>query len=251
MAFDLSKIARGPTLAPPRLFLYGPHGIGKTTFAACAPSPFILQLEDGEGQLSVPRHLVRDGWDEVTQVLGALAENEHDFISLGIDSIDWLEPVVWKETCRRNGWKDIESPGFGKGYIAADEVWQDFFHTLSYLRTQKNMQVILLGHSEIKTFNDPEMEPYDRYQPKLQKRACALVQEWADAVLFANYKSHVVSTDGSFGKKTTRGIGSGKRVMYTEERPSHYAKNRYALPFELPLSYPDFSAAMSPQTAVA
>ena len=38
-----------------------------------------------------------------------------------------------------------------------------------------------------------------------------------------------------------QGIGSGERILRTTERPSHLAKNRLALPDELPLSWPEFA----------
>jgi hypothetical protein len=97
------------------------------------------------------------------------------------------------------------------------------------------MQVVLLAHTEIKVFNDPSNEPYDRYQIKLQARAAAIAQEWADAVLFVNFRATTQKTDKGFKKFVTRGIGSGERVAYTEERPSHYAKTRYAMPSEVSL----------------
>lgn len=237
MAFDLSKIKRGKSLEPPRLVLYGPHGIGKTTFVASAPAPFLLQFEDGEGMLDVPRHLVSDGYDEVVEVLNSLLTDEHEFSTLGLDSMDWLEPVIWAETCKRNKWKDIEEPGFGKGYIAAEDIWRELFKWLSALRSQRGMQVILLSHCEVKPVKDPSAIPYDRYQPKIHARASAVMQEWADAVLFANYKIHVSVTDGGFNKKVSRAQGNGDRLMYTEERPSHLAKNRYKLPEEMELDY--------------
>lgn len=249
MAFDLNAVQRGVSQKPPRLTVYGPHGIGKTTFLSQAPNPLILQTEDGEGLLDVARTGVLTTWAQVQDVLGALYTDEHQFATLGIDTIDWLEPIVWAEACARNGWKDIETPGYGKGYLEANTVWREMFEGLKALRDHRGMAVILLAHAEVKVFNDPAADPYDRYQIKLQKGASALMQEWADAVLFANWKSYTVKTDAGFNKKVTRGVGSGERVLLTEERPSHYAKNRYGLPPELPFAYASFEAAMYPAPA--
>lgn len=251
MAFDLKAVARGVKQSPPRLAIYGPHGIGKTTFVAQAPSPLLLQTEDGEGLLDVPRTGILKTFTEVQEVLAALYMDDHQYQTLGIDTIDWLEPIVWAEACQRNGWKDIETPGYGKGYLAANDVWREFFAGLVALRDARNMSVILVAHAEVKTFNDPSADPYDRYQIKLQKGASALMQEWSDAVLFANFKTYTTKTDAGFNKKVTKGIGSGERVLHTEERPAYYAKNRYGLPPEITFSYADFSAAMYPQPQVA
>ena len=111
------------------------------------------------------------------------------------------------------------------------------------------MQIIMLAHCDVKAYNDPSSEPYDRYTIKLHKGATAIVQEWADAVLFANYRTYVQATDKGFNQKVNKGIGTGERVLYTEERPSYYAKNRYQLPPELPFSYENFELAMNPVPA--
>lgn len=245
MAITLDSIRRGPRLGPPRMIVYGPHGVGKTTFGAQAPSPILIPLEDGQGKIDIPTFDphgsgVLKSYAEVIEALDALFTSQHDFQTALVDSLDWLEPLVWKETCARNEWHDIESPGFGKGYVAADEVWREFFAWLAALRDQRHMSIILLSHCEVKKFNDPDNEPYDRYQIKLHHRASGIAQEWADAVLFANYKIYVQKHDAGFKKTIARGKGDGERVFYTEERPAHFAKNRYSLPSEMP--FPQFGA---------
>lgn len=247
MAFDLNSITRGSAPKPPRIVLYAPHGVGKTTFGACAPSPILLPFEDGIGRLDIPTFPLLRSHADAVDALNTLITQEHNFQTAVVDTLDWFEPLVWTEAARRNGWPDIEHPGFGKGYIAACDVWREFLDGLNVLRDSRGMQVILLAHSEVKQFQDPSADPYDRYQIKLQKRASEIVQEWGDAVLFANFRTYTAQADAGFNKKTTRGIGTGERVLYTEERPSHYAKNRYQLPAEIPFSYADFAAAMNPQ----
>lgn len=252
MAFDLASIKRKPTMGPPRLTIYGPHGLGKTTILAEAPNPILLPFEDGLGQLEIPAFPMIKTWEDLTSAFSTLVGEAHDFRTIGMDSLDWAEPIVWAETCRRNGWGDIESPGFGKGYIAAQDVWRELLDSLNYLRDAKGMQVLLISHCEVKKFNDPAAEPYDRYQLKLQPRAAGLVQEWSDAVLFLNFRTYTATADAGFNKKVTRGIGTGERVLYTEERPSHNAKNRYGMPPEIVLekgaSYSAIQAAIFPTT---
>lgn len=235
MAFNLSSIQRGVVVTPPRLIVYGPHGVGKTTLASEAPSPILLPTEDGKGQLDMPSFPIATSYADVCEAIGTLLNEQHEFSTLAVDSLDWLEPLIWAETCKRGGWTDIEQAGYGKGYIAAADVWREFFAGLVALREAKHMQVILLAHTEIKVFNDPSNEPYDRYQIKLQSRAAAIAQEWADAVLFVNFRTTTQKTDKGFKKFVTRGVGHGERLAYTEERPSHYAKTRYDMPAEIAL----------------
>lgn len=235
MAISLASISRDPIIAPPRVVLYAPHGVGKTTWGAGAYAPILLPLEDGRGTLDVPAFPLLKSWQEVTEALGALVNEEHQYSTVLVDSLDWLEPLIWAETCARHKQPDIESFGYGKGFLHACDVWREFFAALKVLRETKNMAVVMLAHTEIKQFADPNSEPYDRYQIKLQARASALVEEWADCVLFANYRTYISKADAGFNKKIARGVGTGERVLYTEERPGFRAKNRYSLPAELPM----------------
>lgn len=246
MAISLSQLNRIDSPKPPRIVLYGPHGIGKNTFAAGAPKPVLINLEDGHPSDSpIEAFPKATTFTEVMEAFGALYSEEHDFETVIVDSLDWLEPLVWAETCARNKWQSIEEPGFGKGYMAALDVWREYFAAIDALRNDKSMVVIQTAHAEIKRFDSPETEPYDRYQIKLQKAASALAQEHADMVLFANWKVSVTKADAGFNKKVSRGIGAGKRVAYTEERPAFLAKNRHRLPPELPLDWSALTAAMT------
>lgn len=234
---DLNSISANPVIAPPRLVVYGTGGVGKTTFAAQAPNPIIVPFEEGAGRLAVPKfHDPADGlpllktFQQGLEALQSLCNQQHDFKTVVVDSVDWLEHLVWKHTCLQKNWDDIEQPGYGKGYVAADDNWRLFFDWLQALRMHRGMGVILLAHNEIRQFEDPLAEPYDRYQLKLQKRAAALVQEWSDAVLFMHFKSYTVKDDLGFNKENVRAVGIGQRVLHTEERPAYYAKNRYGLP---------------------
>ena len=67
---------------------------------------------------------------------------------------------------------------------------------------------------------------------KLSAKTAPLVKEWADMVLFANYKTFAVKTEN--GK--TKGQG-GERRMYTTHHPCWDAKNRFGLPGEMPFDY--------------
>ena len=176
--------------------------------------------------------------------LYALYNEPHEFGTVVIDSVDWLEPLIWKRVCDDNKWGSIEEPGYGKGYVAALDLWREYLDGLNALRNERGMTVIQIAHTDIKRFDSPVHEPYDRYVIKLHARAAALLQEHSDIVLFANYRVSTVKSDVGFNKKVTRALGSGERVLYTEERPAFLAKNRYGLPDVLPLDWPAFAAAM-------
>ena len=240
----LSSIITKHEPLPPRIVLYGPHGIGKTSFGVSAPSPIVIRTEDGLGTLQVPAFPMAAHYTDVIGAIETLYRETHGFQTVVLDSLDWLEPLVWSQTALEGGKTAIEDFGFGKGYKYADEYWQRILDGLNALRG-KGMTVICLAHANIKRFDAPDTEPYDRYQIKLHERASSLVQEWADVVGFAHYEIHTVETDVGFNKKVQRGVGVGNRILSVEERPAYYAKNRFALPADLPLSWNAFVTACS------
>lgn len=222
---------------PPRLLVYGVAGVGKTTFAASAPAPVFVPTEDGLGVIDAPAFPLAATFEDVMNALQQLATEDHDFKTVVIDSVDWLEPMVWAETCRRNGWKTIEQPGYGKGPLAAVDVWRDYVRAINWLRDERAMTIIQIAHCQIKRFENPETDAYDRYQIKLQDRASGLIQEHADAVLFANYRISTVKSDAGFNQKIVRGVGGGDRLLYASERPAFLAKNRYAMPDQVEMTW--------------
>lgn len=242
MAFDLNSIRRGQEIKPPRIFVYGVEGIGKTTFAAGAPSPIFLQSEDGQGALDLARFPPIEKVQDVRDALATLYLNEHDFGCVVLDTADWLEQLIAKEVESSHDAKEL---AYGKAAMKQAEIWQELLAGFTALRNEKNMVVVVIGHSTIKRFDSPETEPYDRYMPKLQERSNALLREWSDAVLFANYRTVVKKSDVGFNKEVTRGITTGERLLFTTEKPAYMAKNRYSFPESLPLSWQAISDAIA------
>lgn len=246
MAISLKSLQRSGTALPPRLLTYGVAGVGKTKFGTDSPSPVILQTEDGLGTIEAATFGVLRSFQEVMEAITSLYDEPHDFQTVVVDSLDWLEPLIWRHTCevQTPPWKDIETPGYGKGYLAALETWREFLDGINGLRNDRGMGVILIAHAEIKRFDSPETEPYDRYQPKLHARASALVQEHVDAVLFANYRISTLKSDAGFGKKVVRGVSGGDRLLHTVERPAFLAKNRFGLPETIALDWATLAAGI-------
>ena len=231
------RIAKNTVCKPPLILAYGVAGIGKTSLGASAKNPIFLQTEDGLGTLNVSTFGLLRTFEEVMQAIGELYSEKHDFKTVVLDSVDHTEALIWAQTCKDNGWKNLDEPGYGRGHAAAIDHWRMMLDGFRALRDERGMTVLLLAHSSIIKFSAPDSESYDRYVPKLHKGASALVMETVDAIFFANYRISTITTDQGFGKKVTRGVGGGDRVLYTEERPSFIAKQRYDMPASLPLSW--------------
>jgi len=243
MAFNLASIRKSDSLKAPRVLLYAPHGIGKTTFGASAPEPIFICTEDGLGQLQVDHFPLCQTYRDAMDALGALIAEEHAFKTVVIDSLDWLDNLIWRDINTRFEAKDL---AYGKGAVIAADYWRQVLDGLTVLRNDKAMAVILLAHCQIKRFDSPEVEPYERYSPKLQERSSALVQEWSDCVFFANFKTLIKKDEVGFNQTVTRGITTGERLIHTTERPACLAKNRFSLPDTLPLSWDAFMAHLNP-----
>ena len=241
MAFDLKSIKKNTAIAAPRIMVYGVEGIGKSTFAAASPNPIYILTEDGLGLLKVDHFPIATSFKDVMDAIGVLYSDKHDFKTVVIDSLDWLEAIIQRETEQNYEAKDL---AYGKGAVIAAERWREILDGLNALRNDKGMIVILIAHTTIKRFDSPEVEPYDRYQPKLQERSNAVCREWVDALMFANYKTIVKKDDVGFNQTNNRGISTGERMLFTSERPAYMAKNRYNLPESIPLSWDAFAEAI-------
>lgn len=242
MAFNLDSIKRSTGIKAPRVMIYGPHGLGKTTFGAGAPSPVFILTEDGLGKLEIDHFPLATSYQDVLDAISSLYSQEHNFNTVVVDSLDWLDNLIWQDIHSKH---DDKALAYGKGAVIAADYWRQILDGLSALRDERGMAVVLIAHTEIKRFDSPETEPYDRYRPKLQERSSALIQEWCDAVLFCNYRVLTKETEVGFNKEVRRGITTGERLMYTTEKPAYLAKNRYGLPDQLPLSWESFAAAIN------
>lgn len=231
MASMLSRVTRGKVKRPHCIVVYGPDGVGKTTFGSQAPKPIFLGPERGTSTMDIERLPVPYNFSDVMLATGELLSDPHPYQSVIVDSLDWMEPLVFAEVCLENkGAKSIElaAGGYGKGYKEALLKWATWRARLDDLRDKRDMNIILLAHAAITDFQDPQAQvAYHRYQLKLHKDAAAMFREWAECVLFVNHQT--------FATEEGRAIASGKRVAYTERGAGWDAKNRFDLPAEITL----------------
>lgn len=231
MAISLSSLRSSKSTNPPIVLLYGVDGIGKTSLAAEFPSPVYLPTE-GErppSDVDIPTPGTITSLAELFDVFGELLEQPHGFKTVIIDSLDGLEPLIWRATCARLGLNSIEEAGFGKGYVEADTEWNDYLGGVAAL-AQSGLYVVQLAHPEIIRFDSPTTDPYSRYQPKLHKRANALVREKADVVAFMNYRISIKEKEVARQTKVSHAEGGKERQVHLNEGAGFNAKNRYSMP---------------------
>lgn len=227
------NISRGIIGGAVKEVIYGPEGIGKTTFAAKHPAPIFIDTEGSTRHMDVNRVEGVNTWEELKRTVAYFLQHPTELGTLVIDTMDWAEKMAAEYICDKNGWNSIEAPGYGKGYVYLKEEISELLKQLTDL-CGKGVNIVLVAHAILRKFELPdEMGSFDRWALKLnEKNVSPIVKEWADMVLFVNYKTNVIKT--STGAMKANG---GQRVMYAQHNPCWDAKNRFGLPEEMPFDY--------------
>lgn len=216
---------------PMKVVLYGVEGIGKTTFVSQFPDPVFIDTEGSTGFIDAKKMPDPDSWAMLLEEIAYMAQSPQGK-TLVIDTADWAEELAKQHLMAKHKWQAIDQTDYGTRYVALSN---EIIRLLRGLEMVKNagMNVVLTAHAVQKKFELPDqVGSFDRYVLKLEKRDAALIKEWCDMLLFANYKTTVIAS-GSGSKKAT----GGQRVMYTTHMPAWDAKNRLGLPDELPFEY--------------
>ena len=230
------EITRGKINRPKKIVIYGPEGIGKSTFAAAFPDPVFIDTEESTKEMDVRRLPAPSSWqmikDEVRYVIG----NPDCCRTLVLDTADWAENFCIGMLNKKHNTENILTLDYGRGSLYVSAEFGELLNLLTEV-TEKGVNVVLTAHAAMRKQELPdEMGTFDRWELKLQsKQVKSMVKEWADAVFFANYKTHTVATDKDGKKK--KAIGAGRRVMYTTHHSCWDAKNRYGMPDELDFNY--------------
>lgn len=219
-------------IEPMKVLIYGVEGIGKTTFASKFPDPIFIDTEGSTGFINARKLPNPTSW---TMILDELEDikSEPRGKTLIIDTLDWAERLAKKYLMDKNKWAAIDSTNYGSRYVALSDEIGKLLNKLTEIK-DVGINVVITAHAETKKHELPdEMGQYDKYTLKLEKRDASLAQEWADMILFFNYKTTIITDSKSDSKKAT----GGQRVMYTTHKPAWDAKNRLGLPDELPIDF--------------
>ena len=232
------RITKGIKTRPVKILIYGTEGIGKSTFASKFPKPVFIDLEGGTHYLNVDRV---DGVLDWTELLSTVAEiSTSNYKTLVIDTADWAERLAIQYICDKYSKAGIEEFGYGAGYTYLVEEFGKLIKNLDRAIAH-GINVVILAHATLRTITLPEEQgSYDHWELKLNtkttNKVAPLVKEWADMVLFMNYKTMLVE-DKTANMGTKKKAVGGKRVMYTTHTTFCDAKNRFGLANELPLEY--------------
>jgi len=238
MAISWNALTQKKKPKPPAILMYGPEKAGKTTLASEFPNACFLQTEEGDGVLDIASMGKIEAFEELMAAIGMLYERDHGYQTVVLDSVTALQPLVWAETGQRGDDKGnkknrIEDFGYGKGYVYALAVWQEVLDGLNALRRDKGMTIILIAHSKIERFDDPETVGYSRYDIDLHNAARDFLKREVDVVLLLKPDVTIKTEDAGFNKQRARADGGRSVWMHATSRPAYAAGNRYSLPEKL------------------
>lgn len=233
------QIIKGKKRRPRRIILAGPHGIGKSTWASKAPNPLFVPTEDGLNDIGADRTPLIKSIGAFNGVLSDLIQQPHDYQTLVIDSLDWLERILFAKIASDAGKKSIGDIGYQNGYKQATAEWDFIVSTLETIRESRNMAIIIIAHVCTIKAESIDTDQYCKRELDLHKTTASLWQEWADEVLFADYKVNTIQKGEGLDRKRHIAIG-GDRIVYTCERPTHPAKRRINMPDEIALDFPTY-----------
>lgn len=232
--------------------IYGVEGVGKTTLASKFPDPVFIDTEGSTTHFDTIKRLpTPNDWKELKEMVSWVSQ-EKPCQTLIIDTFDWAEMAEVEDMCRENGWRSVESPDYGKGYTQSAERINKFLRDLETNLVDKGINVILTCHAQVSKIELPEEQgAYDKYELKLgsktKSRTSALVKEWADMILFCNFKTYVETVKSGFGKKG-KATGGKERVMFAQHAAAWDAKNRFGLPAEMPMDYQQLAKVFERKT---
>lgn len=243
------QITKGRIPGAKKVVIYGPEGIGKSTFASHFPDPVFIDTEGSTKDMDVSRLPRPTSWNMLLDEINYIKTTPNVCKTLVIDTIDWAEQLCVEHICATHHKSGIEDFGYGNGYVYVKEEFGRFLNRLQDV-VETNVNVVLSAHAQIRKFEQPdEMGAYDRWELKLgkktQSQTSPLVKEWSDMLLFANYKTYSIATDDKGKKHKAQG---GKRIMYTTHHPCWDAKNRYGLPEECEFDYAVIKSIVEIQT---
>lgn len=234
------NISSGKIVSAQKIVVYGPEGIGKSTFAAQFPDPIFIDTEGSTKHMDVRRFDKPSSWTMLLEQVKYVKSNPSVCKTLVVDTADWAEILCANDVCARAKKTSIEDFGYGKGYAYLQEEFGRLLNLLEEIISLK-INVVVTAHAKMRKFEQPdELGAYDRWEMKLTKQVAPLVKEWADLVLFANYKTYVIKINDNKSKAS-----GGARVMYTSHHPCWDAKNRHGLNDELPFDYAEIAHIFS------
>jgi hypothetical protein len=231
------EILKTKTNKPPRILIHADHGVGKSSLAAAAPAPIFINTENGLENIDTSSLPLCKDFDTLMLQLTDVYKEKHDFKTLVIDSLDWAETLIAKHVCQQAKKDSLSDFGYGAGYQAMFESFGRVVKALSAIREDRGMGIILIAHSQIKTYANPMGPDYDRSCIKLRDKNAELFLEWCDLIGYLRFSVYTNTKKDGFGE-TTKAVGGTDRVLSCAPNAAYVSKNRYGITADIPVPDP-------------
>jgi hypothetical protein len=201
---------------------------GKTTLASRFPSSVILATEAGQNSIECYRVTI-DSWATHLAVCNELAQGNHGFRTVVIDTIDNLWLLCQRHICEKHHVEHESDLAFGKGYSLILTEFQRVLTKISHLP----YGLVMISHAELEEVKT-RTGSYHKAVPSLRERPRKVVLGMADLILYCD----IETAPGPDGQPTMR------RVMRTKPSPYFEAGDRTGrLPETIELDFDAFLAA--------
>lgn len=193
------------------ILFYGAPKVGKTTIASQFDKALLLAFE--MGYLALPGVMAQpiNRWSDFKTVLRQLKEpNAHNmFSNIVIDTADICYDLCEKYVCSQNGVDSVGDLPFGSGY---SKVGKEFDEALRSI-PQMGYGLIIISHSQDKTFKDESGKEFNQIVPTLSARPRNIVDRMADIIGYAH--------------PTQDEEGNVKTALYLRGTPRFVAGSRF------------------------
>lgn len=249
MVFDISRVKKEPTVirTPPQIIIYGANGVGKSTICAPsdygigAPNPIYMNVNNRIRHLAVVGNdMPIESIEDCEDFLDFVANGEHEFKTLVIDTADDLERLIFKDVAEKAGKSVISDIGYSKGYDDALDKWHEILKKLSFIRDKKRMIIVVLAQEDVKKQKNADGDDYEYIVPKLHgsttkgDASLALFTAWADCVFRLKYNVATTQDKSGFVDKKAspkfKAVAHTGLFLFTKNNPAFRAKDTYNLP---------------------
>lgn len=214
---------------------YGEGSVGKTSLCTFYPNVVFLKTENGLDKLaeykdnnlpncaSVGGEYLQDrdgsGWPSIVSFTDSLLNDEHDYKTLVVDTLDGVEIACRHYTAQKAfGGETVAFENYGKGWVTLlNDYWGPWIRKVRKLAEEKMIKVILLAHDMQETMNNVGGDNYKYKRPNMNNKVWDYTKGMVDHVGF-------IEIDVTVKDKKAKGYGN--RLMRLANSPYCYCKNR-------------------------
>lgn len=224
---------------PDVIVLHGVEGSGKTSFAAQFPGAAFMMSENESGLITLAsKGLVPEAphfpefreYGHVLEATDEMVASKDRPRTLVVDTSNGIESLLHDHVAAEKYGGDWSKKGFlnfQEGYKVSVPIWREWLAKLDALRAA-GTTIILLCHTRVENFKNPEGADFHRYVAELHPETWAATKKFADMVLFLNFHVEVSDVNDQTGRG--KGKGGRTRVFHCERSAAWDAKNRHGLP---------------------